>query len=90
MRRNCAGIALILNGLSFSKRGDILVEFAKENGTDCVVLCMMRFCDMEEYDRIYMIDAVSKAGLLTYSIVTDQSTSERDQAMTKIQAYAES
>ena len=70
-------------------RGDMLVELAKENGADCVVLCMMRFCDIEEYDQPYVIDTVNKAGLMTFSIDIDQSTSESGQTMTKIQAYAE-
>ncbi|MGI6181528.1 MAG: 2-hydroxyacyl-CoA dehydratase subunit D [Agathobaculum sp.] len=70
-------------------RGDMLAQMAKDLGADCVVLCMMRFCEIEEYDQPSVITQVSKAGLMSFSIDIDQSTSESGQALTKIQAYAE-
>lgn len=70
-------------------RGDMLVQMAKTLGADCVVLCMMRFCDIEEYDQPYLIHTLKEAGISTFSIDIDQSTAESGQALTKIQAYAE-
>ena len=70
-------------------RGDMLAAMAKEKGAECVVLCMMRFCEIEEYDQPSVIEQVTKAGLMSFSIDIDQSTSESGQALTKIQAFAE-
>lgn len=70
-------------------RGDMLAAMAKEAGADCVVLCMMRFCEIEEYDQPSVITQLEKAGLMSFSIDIDQSTSDSGQALTKIQAYAE-
>lgn len=70
-------------------RGDILVAMAQDKGADCVVLCMMRFCEIEEYDEPSVIAQVRKAGLMSFSIDIDQSTTNSGQALTKIQAYSE-
>ena len=70
-------------------RGQMLVKLAKDSGADCVVLCMMRFCEIEEYDQPSVIDTVTRAGLMSFSIDIDQSTTESGQALTKIQAFAE-
>lgn len=70
-------------------RGDNLVEMAKKYDADCVVYCMMRFCDTEEYDQPSVLNTVRDAGLMAFSIDIDQSTSDSGQALTKIQAYAE-
>lgn len=70
-------------------RGDMLASMAKSTGADCVVLCMMRFCEIEEYDEPSVIAQVRKAGLMSFSIDIDQSTSNSGQALTKIQAYSE-
>lgn len=70
-------------------RGDMLVNLAKEEGADCVVLCMMRFCDTEEYDQPYVIQRIRDNGLMAMSIDIDQSTADSGQALTQIQAYAE-
>ena len=70
-------------------RGDMLAAMAKSTGADCVVLCMMRFCEIEEYDEPSVIAQVRKAGLMSFSIDIDQSTADSGQALTKIQAYSE-
>ena len=62
---------------------------AKKYDADCVVYCMMRFCDTEEYDQPSVLNTVRDAGLMAFSIDIDQSTSDSGQALTKIQAYAE-
>lgn len=70
-------------------RGKMLVELAERTGADGVVLCMMRFCDIEEYDQPYVIKMLQEAGLLAFSVDIDQSTTDSGQARTKIQAFAE-
>lgn len=70
-------------------RGDMLAAMAKDKGADGVVLCMMRFCEIEEYDEPSVMMQVRKAGLTSFSIDIDQSTADSGQALTKIQAYAE-
>lgn len=70
-------------------RGDQLVEMAKRTGADGVVYCMMRFCDIEEYDQPAVLKTVRDADLMAFSIDIDQSTAVSGQALTQIQAYAE-
>ncbi len=70
-------------------RGKHLVELARRNDADCVICCMMRFCDPEEYDQPSVIKTVEAAGIGTLSIDIDQSTSDSAQALTKIQTFAE-
>lgn len=70
-------------------RGRMLAQLAKEQAADCVVLCMMRFCEIEEYDQPSVIKEVTRAGLMSFSIDIDQSTTESGQALTKIQTFAE-
>jgi len=70
-------------------RGENLVKMAKETGADGVVYCLMRFCDIEEYDQPSVLDTIMNAGIPTFSIDIDQSTSDSGQALTKIQTFAE-
>ena len=85
---NIRGCSLVHDDNVYA-RGEQLVKTAKDAGADCVILCMMRFCDIEEYDQPYVANYVRDAGLNTFSIDIDQSTAESGQALTKIQAYAE-
>lgn len=71
------------------KRGKGLVELAKENNADCIADCLMRFCDVEEYDYPYISEMTEEAGLYSLCLEIDQSTQDNGQSRTKIQSYAE-
>jgi len=72
-----------------TERGDMLVGMAKEKGADAVVTCLMRFCDVEEYDYPYMSRQAEEAGLRSVCLEIDQSTRNNEQSRTKIQSFAE-
>ncbi|MCL1874964.1 MAG: 2-hydroxyacyl-CoA dehydratase family protein [Synergistaceae bacterium] len=70
-------------------RGKMLVDMAKDSGASCVVICLMRFCDVEEYDSALIIKDVKEAGLYSLCLEIDQSTQNNEQSRTKLQSFAE-
>jgi len=70
-------------------RGKMLVEMAKKTGADAVAVCLMRFCDMEEYDYPYISNEIELTGIYCLCLEVDQSTQNNEQSRTKIQSFAE-
>lgn len=70
-------------------RGKMLVDMAKQTGADCIAVCLMKFCDVEEYDYPYISKMTEDAGLMSLCLEIDQSTADNGQSKTKIQSYAE-
>jgi len=70
-------------------RGQMLVDMAKNNGATCVANCLMRFCDVEEYDSALINKEVKAAGLHSLCLEIDQSTQNNEQSRTKLQSFAE-
>jgi len=75
--------------LDNTARGQMLVNMAKDKGADCIAVCLMRFCDVEEYDYPYISQMTENAGLYSLCLEIDQSTQDNGQSRTKIQSYAE-
>lgn len=84
-----------LNGASLAhdennaSRGELLLGMIRKNHADGLILGMMRFCDIEEYDQPYILKLIQTASLPALSIEIDQSTAEAGQSVTKIQAFGE-
>lgn len=84
-----------INGCSMAhetdntSRGRMLVDVANDKGADCIAVCLMRFCDVEEYDYPYISKMTEDAGLYSLCLEIDQSTQDNGQTRTKIQSYAE-
>lgn len=72
-----------------SSRGELLVEMARKYGAHGVAVCLMRFCDVEEYDYPFISKAVEEAGFYSLCLEIDQSTQNNEQSRTKIQSFAE-
>ncbi len=72
-----------------NSRGELLVEIAKKYGAHGVAVCLMRFCDVEEYDYPFISKAVEEAGFYSLCLEIDQSTQNNEQSRTKIQSFAE-
>jgi len=72
-----------------AERGQMLVDMAKETGADGVAVCLMRFCDVEEYDFPYISRDVEAAGMPCLCLEIDQSTQNNQQNGTKIQSFVE-
>ncbi|MDD3364844.1 MAG: 2-hydroxyacyl-CoA dehydratase family protein, partial [Syntrophomonas sp.] len=54
------------------KRGDMLIDMAKETGADAIVLCMMKFCDPEEFDYAVLSAQFEEAGIPMLYLEIDQ------------------
>ncbi len=72
-----------------STRGDLIVDLAKANNADGIVVCLMKFCDVEEYDYPMIVQKAEAAGLPTLCVDIDQSMQDDEQARTRIQSFAE-
>ncbi len=70
-------------------RGEMLVGMAREAGADGVAVCLMRFCDVEEYDAPLIEKEVEAASLRCLVLEIDQSTQNNEQSRTKLQSFAE-
>ena len=72
-----------------ANRGKMLAEMAKKCDADAVAICLMRFCDVEEYDYPYVSKDIEAAGLTCLCLEIDQSTQNNEQSRTKIQSFSE-
>lgn len=72
-----------------STRGEMLVEMAKKYKADGIAVCLMKFCDVEEYEYPMIVEAAEKAEIPTLCLEIDQSTQDNEQSRTKIQSFAE-
>lgn len=70
-------------------RGSMLADMAKATGASGIVLCLMRFCDVEEYEYPLIREVAEAAGLHCLCLEMDQSTTDNGQSRTKIQSFAE-
>lgn len=70
-------------------RGKMLVDMVKRTGADGIALCLMHYCDVEEYDYPLIMDDVREANIRLICLDIDQSTNNNEQSRTKIQGFAE-
>jgi len=70
-------------------RGQMLIDAAKKYNADAVIICMMKFCDPEEWDYPILIQEFEKAGVKNLMIEVDLETSALGQTKTRIQSFAE-
>ncbi len=68
---------------------DHVVDIARENEADGVVLLLAKFCDPEEFDQPLLVKSCRAAGLPIISVEVDQSTSSYEQARTQLETFAE-
>lgn len=70
-------------------RGQMLIDMAKKYDADAVVVCLMRFCDPEEFDYpIYKVE-FEEAGLCYTVLDVDLESPSLEQMRTRIQAFSE-
>lgn len=70
-------------------RGPMLVDLARRSGADAVIICMMKFCDPEEWDYPIYFPQLEKAGLPNLLIEVDQESKSFEQVKTRIQTFRE-
>lgn len=71
------------------KRTELLESLLKENEADALIVCLMKFCDPEEYEFVDYSVQLKEKGYPVLSIDIDQQPANYDQARTRIQTLAE-
>jgi len=71
------------------KRGQMIIDMARETGTDGIVMCMMKFCDPEEFDYPILAKEFEAAGLPLLFLEIEQQRQSLEQERTRIQGFAE-
>lgn len=72
-----------------SSRAQLILDMAEAEHADGVAVCLMRFCDVEEYEYPFISQMAEDAGLMSLLLEIDQSTQNNEQSRTKIQSFAE-
>ena len=70
-------------------RGKFIVDLVKEHGADAVIVCMMKFCDPEEYDYPILLEDFEKANVKNLKIEIDQQSESLEQIRTRVQSFVE-
>ena len=70
-------------------KGQMIIDAVKKYGADAVVVCMMKFCDPEEFDYPILLQEFEVAGVKNLYIEIDQESTAFEQVKTRIQTFAE-
>ena len=70
-------------------KGQMIIDAVKTYGADAVVVCMMKFCDPEEFDYPILLQEFEAAGVKNLYIEVDQESTAFEQVKTRIQTFAE-
>ena len=70
-------------------KGQMIIDAVKKYGADAVVVCMMKFCDPEEFDYPILLQEFEAAGVKNLYIEVDQESTAFEQVKTRIQTVAE-
>lgn len=70
-------------------KGQMIIDAVKKYGADAVVVCMMKFCDPEEFDYPILLQEFDSAGIRNLQIEIDQESTAFEQIKTRIQTFAE-
>jgi lactoyl-CoA dehydratase subunit beta len=70
-------------------RGQMLIDLVNEHEADGVVVCMMKFCDPEEFDYPIYFPQLQRAGIRNVTIEVDLELDSFEQASTRLETFAE-
>ncbi len=70
-------------------RGPMLIDMVKKYGADAVVVCMMKFCDPEEFDYPIYYMQLEEAGIKSLNIEVDLEATAFEQVRTRVQSFRE-
>jgi bcr-type benzoyl-CoA reductase subunit C len=70
-------------------KGQMLINAVNKYGADAVIVCMMKFCDPEEFDYPILIQEFEAAGVRHLQIEIDQESTAFEQVKTRLQTFAE-
>lgn len=67
----------------------MLIDMARRYEADAVIICMMKFCDPEEFDYPIFYPQMDAAGVRNLMIEVDQESGSFEQVKTRIQTFSE-
>ncbi len=70
-------------------KGGMLIDALKKYDADAVIVCMMKFCDPEEFDYPILLLQFEEAGVKHIQVEIDQESTSFEQLRTRIQTFAE-
>ncbi|SFG34023.1 2-hydroxyacyl-CoA dehydratase family protein, partial [Clostridium homopropionicum] len=70
-------------------RGQMLIDMVNKYKADAVVICMMKFCDPEEFDYPIYYREFEEAGIKNLYIEIDLETTSFEQTKTRVQSFSE-
>ncbi len=70
-------------------RGKMLADLCRQAGASGVIICLMKFCDPEEYDLPYIVSDLREAGFPCLTIEIDQQNTGCEQVKTRVQTFCE-
>jgi bcr-type benzoyl-CoA reductase subunit C len=71
------------------KHGQLLIELVRDNHADGVVVCMMKFCNPEEFDYPIYKKELEAAGIPMLYLEIEQKMDSAEQIRNRIQSFAE-
>jgi bcr-type benzoyl-CoA reductase subunit C len=71
------------------KRGTMLVDLAKKRKADGILVCMLKFCEPDEFDYPILRKDFEGAGIPELYLEIETQSSNDQQAATRIQAFTE-
>ena len=66
-----------------------LMDMVKQTKADAVIVCMMKFCDPEEWDYPVYYRQLTEANIKSLMIEIDQEASSFEQTRTRVQSFVE-
>ena len=70
-------------------KGRILVDAVKKYGADAVVICLMKFCEPEEFDYPILLQDFEPEGIKSLFVEIDLESTSFEQFKTRVQTFAE-
>ncbi|MGE5422089.1 MAG: 2-hydroxyacyl-CoA dehydratase subunit D [Ignavibacteriales bacterium] len=71
------------------ERRFLLKDLVQENGADGIIACIMKFCEMEEFDYPIYRKTMEEANIPLLNLEVDLLSQSLEQARTRIQSFAE-
>ena len=62
---------------------------AREGKADCVLYCQMKFCEVEEFDYVYLKKRLDGQKTASLNLEMDPNNFSMEQTETRLQALAE-
>lgn len=70
-------------------RGQMLIDMVKKYHADGVIVCMLKFCDPDEFDYPVIKKELEDAGIQTLYVEIEQQMDTVEQLRTRLQSFAE-